>query len=129
MGKINFAWLLLICAIPVAHSEAMVYATLVAADGQTVTFEAQIAEFPEQHPTGLLDRYHPKTHTMQHQHETYVMLNANDPQIVLASSQAIGCKDALDITGKVHLIDLGGEAHTKNSYRRVWIAVASYVCR
>jgi hypothetical protein len=129
LGKINYAWLLLICAIPVAHSEAMDYATLAAADGQSVTFLAQISPHPEQHPTGLLDRYDPKTHTMQHQHETYAVLNANDPQIVLASPQALACKDALDITGTAHLIALGGKANTKNDYRRVWIAVSSYVCR
>ncbi|MFY9261272.1 MAG: hypothetical protein WAO71_12285 [Gallionella sp.] len=129
MGKLNYAWLLLMCAIPMAHSEAMNYATLAAADGQTVTFRAQISTHPEQHPTGLLDRYHPQTHTVQHQHETYAILNAHDPQIVLASPEAITCKDALDITGTVRSIALGGKADTKNSYRRVWIAVSSYRCR
>lgn len=129
MGIIKYAGLMLICVAPVAHSEAMDYATLAAAHGQVVSFRAQISTHPEQHPTGLLDRYDPQTRTIQHQHESYAILNPNDPQIVLASPQAIVCKDALDITGTVHLISFGGKANTKNSYRRVWIAVASYVCR
>ena len=55
MRKLNYTWLMLLCAVPVAHSEAMDYTTLAAVDGQTVSFQAHIAEFPEQHPTGLLD--------------------------------------------------------------------------
>jgi hypothetical protein len=118
----------LLFASSVSQGAGMDYATLVASSGKVITFHAEISPYPEQHPTGLLNRYDAKTHTLQRKYETYVQLSPNDPQIVLASLDRIACQTAFTVTGRAKWIDLSGKPDTKTAYSRVWIDVFRVVC-
>lgn len=125
MKHLPLLWLLVSAT---GQAADMDYATLVASSGKVVTFRAAIAPYPEQHPTGLLNRYDPNTQTIQRKHETYVTLHPHEPQIVLASPNIIPCKTTLTVHGTAKWIDLGGKPNSKTSYARVWVAVDSVIC-
>lgn len=99
--------------------------------GKVVKFTATFSTVAEQHPTGLLDKYDPKTGELLKHQETYVVINAGEPQIVLVSSNPITCAAAIekiDVEGTVTLIRFNGKPGTKTAYARPWVKVAHYKC-
>lgn len=103
-------------------------ASLEKCQDKLVTLTVTMARFAEQHPVGLHNQFDPTTGKSIMKVETYVELAKDGAQIVLTSDKQIKCDGKIVVEGIVDIVEQGGAAGTKFSYRRPWIKVQKYHC-
>ena len=98
-------------------------------DRQLVHFIAKVPTIIEQHPTGLLSKFDLNQKRPIPSYESYVNLGDPAVQIVLSYREPIRCKELIEITGEVRIINLSGPEGSKGAYHRPWIDVSRYECK
>lgn len=94
--------------------------------GQLIRIQGQHAPMIMQHPTGLYNSFDINTGKMKKSYENYVETVLG--QIVVVTQSPIQCPDTFIIKGYLDIVDLGGAANTKNSYKNYWIKATAITC-